>query len=133
LVVEQEKAPAEQKNMFGAAINTADLITAALNDRDTALANLKTSQSVAGGRKLEAPARKETISQGIHSDGVKVKDIGRAEAVAAERDREKQFIAQGAAETKGDQNAMTSMALNQWNKRAADWRQKIAASYSQIK
>jgi hypothetical protein len=133
LVVEEEKAPAEQKNMFAAAINTADLITAAMNDRDTALGNLKTSQAVAGGRQLESPARKETISQGIKSDGVKVKDIGRAEAVAAERDRERQFIAQGAAATKGDQNAMTAMATNQWTQRAAAWRQKIAASYSQIK
>jgi len=133
LVVEQEKADPKQKNMFTAAINTTDLITAALNDRDTALGNLKTSQAVAGGRKLESPARKETISQGIKSDGVLVKDVGRAAAVNAERDREKQFLRQAAAETKGDQNAMTAMANNQWNQRAAEWRQKIAASYSQIK
>jgi hypothetical protein len=128
LVVEQEKAAPEQKGMFTAAINTADLITAALNDRDTALANLKSSQAVAGGRKLEKPSRKDNLAQGIHGDG-----IGKAEAVAVERDREKQFLRQAAKETAGDQNAMSAMAINQWNQRAAGWRQKIAASYSQIK
>jgi hypothetical protein len=128
LVVEQEKADAKLKNMFTAAINTADLIVAALNDRDAALANLKTSQSVAGGQKLEAPSKKDNLAQGIHGGG-----IGKAEAVAVERDREKQFQRQAAKQTGADQNAMTSMAMNQWNQRAAAWRQRIAASFSQIK
>lgn len=128
LVVEQEKADPKFKNMYTAAINTADLIVAAVNDREAALANLKTSQSVAGGHKLESSSKKDNLAQGIHGGG-----IGKAEAVAVERDREKQFQRQAAKETGGDQNAMTAMAMNQWNQRAAAWRQRIAASFSQIK
>lgn len=127
-VIEQEKAAPNLKNMYTAAITTTDTIVAALNDREAALANLKTSQSVAGGAKLEQPSKKDNLAQGIHGGG-----IGKAEAVAVERDREKQFQRQAAKTTGADQNAMTAMAMNQWNQRATAWRQRISASFSQIK
>jgi hypothetical protein len=128
LVVEQTKASAEAKNMYTAAINTADLITAALQDREKALADLRSSTAVQGTGKLEEQGRKDNIAQGIKGD-----HIGKAAAVIMERDREREANAKAAARSGHDQNAMTAMAANQWDQRAIAWRQKIAGSYSQIK
>jgi len=128
LMVELTKAPPEQKNMYTAAVNTADQITAALNDREQTLHNLQSSTAVKGTGKLEAPARKDNIAQGIKGD-----HIGKAAAVIEERDREKQFIAQGAAQNANGQKAMSSMAANEWDQRAIAWRTKIDSFYSQIK
>jgi hypothetical protein len=114
--------------MYTAAVNTADLITAALNDREKALGDLKASQAVRGSGKLEEQSRKDNLAQGIKGGG-----IGKAESVAVERDRERQAAAKAAARSGADQKALTAMAANQWNQRATGWRQKIAASYSQIK
>ncbi|MEP6672060.1 MAG: hypothetical protein ABJF10_23050 [Chthoniobacter sp.] len=126
--VELTKAPAEQKNMYTAAINTADLINAALEDRNKALNDLHTSQVVRGSGKLEEKSRKDNIAQGIHGDG-----LGKAVAVIEERDREKAAAKQAAARSGADQNALGAMAANQWNQRATLWHQKIAGAYSQIK
>lgn len=127
-VSEASSAPAEKKNLYTAAINTVDLINAALDDRTKTLTNLHASQAVGASSTLEQQARKDNLAQGIKGGG-----IGKAEAVAVERDREKQQIrrADGRAGTSG--NAMTSMAMNQWNQRAADWHQRIAAAYAQVK
>lgn len=127
-VVEQEKAPDDQKHMFTAAIGTADLITAALNDRQKMLGDLGASKAVKGSGKLEEQGRKDNIAQGIHGGG-----IGKAVAVAAERDREREANAKAKGRAVGNDKAMTAMTANEWNQRAIDWRQKISVAYGQIK
>ncbi|HSI14075.1 MAG TPA: hypothetical protein VK961_18655 [Chthoniobacter sp.] len=125
---QQESAPDDQKGKFKAAVATCDVISAALEDREKTLGNLESSAAVKGGGKLEAPAKKDNLEQGLHG-GSTAKAVG----AIVERDRERQAIAQGKAHAKGNDNALTSMAVNQWNQRAIDWRQKIVANYSQIK
>lgn len=125
---EATSAPAEKKNLYTAAINTVDLINAALDDRTKTLTNLQSSQAVGASGTLEQQARKDNLAQGIHGGG-----IGKAEAVAVERSREKQQIREANGRAAASGNAMTSMAMNQWSQRSADWRQRIAASYAQVK
>ena len=125
---QQESAPDDQKAKFKAAIATCDAISAALDDREKTLGDIKSSSAVGNGGKLEAPAKKDNLTQGIHG-GSTAKAVGSI----VERDRERQAIAQGNARAAGGDHALTSMAANQWNKRAIDWRQKIVANYSQIK
>ncbi len=125
---QQETAPDDQKGKFKAAITTCDFISAALDDREKTLGDVKSSAAVGNGGKLEAPAKKDNLTQGIHG-GSTAKAVGSI----VERDRERQSIAQGNARAAANDNALTSMAANQWNKRAIDWRQKITAAYSQIK
>jgi hypothetical protein len=125
---QMEAAPDDQKGKFKAAINTCDFISAALDDREKTLGDVRSSAAVANGGKLEAPAKKDNLTQGIHG-GSTAKAVGSI----VERDRERQAIAQGNARAAAGDNALTSMAANQWNKRSIEWRQKITASYSQIK
>jgi hypothetical protein len=127
-VSDASSAPAEKKNLYTAAINTVDLINAALDDRTKALGNLHSSQAVGASGTLEQQSRKDNLAQGIHGGG-----IGKAEAVAVERNREKQEIKRADGRAGASGNAMTSMAMNQWTQRATDWRQRIAASYGQVK
>jgi hypothetical protein len=125
---EASSAPAEKKNLYTAAINTVDLISAALDDRSKSLTNLHSSQAVGASGTLEQQSRKDNLAQGIKGSG-----IGKAEAVAVERDREKQQIHRADGRAGASGNAMTSMAMNQWNQRASDWHQRIAAAYAQVK
>lgn len=125
---QQETAPEEQKGKFKAAVATCDTISAALEDREKTLGNLASSAAVKGGGKLEAPAKKDNLEQGLHGGST-----ARAVGAIVERDRERQAIAQGKAQARAGDNALTSMAANQWNQRAIDWRQRIVASYGQIK
>jgi hypothetical protein len=128
-VVEQEKAAdAHLKNMYGAAIQTCDTISAALEDRGKVLGDLSTSQTINPDGKLNAPAKKDNLTQGIHSDG-----FGKAVGSIVERDRERQAIAKGEAQNRANGTALTAMAANQWNTRSAQWKQQIAAAYGQIK
>ncbi|MEI9894418.1 MAG: hypothetical protein WDN28_11185 [Chthoniobacter sp.] len=127
-VVNLEKASAEQKNMYTAAINTADLISAALDDRNKAMGDLHSSQAVKGSGKLEEQARKDNIAQGIPGDR-----IGKAASVIMERDREMEANRKAAARSAADQKALGAMAVNEWGQRATGWRQRIGASYSQIR
>lgn len=127
-VAEAASALPEKQSLYANAVKTVDLISAALDDRTQALANLKSSQAVGTSSTLEQQARKDNLAQGIHGGG-----IGKAEAVAVERGREKQQIKRADGRAGASGNAMTSMAMNQWTQRAADWRQRISASYSQVK
>lgn len=121
-------APPEKQSLYANAVKTVDLISAALDDRTNALTNLKSSQAVGTSSTLEQQSRKDNLAQGIHGGG-----IGKAEAVAVERDREKQQIKRADARAGASGNAMTSMAMNQWTQRATEWRQRISASFSQVK
>jgi hypothetical protein len=125
---EQEKAPAEAKAKWAAALQTCDLLSAALEDRSKVAGDRQASTSITGSGKLEEPSRKDNLTQGI-------KGGSRAKAVGAivERDRERQAIAKGEAHAANDHSALNAMTLNQWNKRSAEWRQKIFAAYGQIK
>jgi hypothetical protein len=124
----REQAPDEKKRVFDAAIKTSDLIGAALEDRGRALGDLEASQAVKNDGKLNAPSKKDNLAQGIHGG-----DLTRAIGTIVERRREKQFIAKGEAETAANDHALSAMTVNQWNKRAAQWRDQIAAAFSQIK
>jgi len=128
LVAAASSAPPEKQNLYASAVKTVDLISAALDDRTKALMNLKSSQAVGTSSTLEQQARKDNLAQGIHGGG-----IGKAEAVAVERDREKQQIKRADGRAGASGNAMTSMAVNQWSQRSTEWRQRIAASFSQVK
>jgi hypothetical protein len=127
-VVEQEKATDDAKKMFGAAIRTADLISAALEDRGKVAGDLQASRAVASDGKLQDPAKKDNLAQGIKGG-----EFSKAVGSVVERDREKQAIARGKAQNAANGNAMTAMAANQWNQRATQWHDQIAAAYSQIK
>jgi hypothetical protein len=125
---EMDAAPDDKKAKFKAAVATCDLISAALDERQKVLADLGSSQAVAGGGKLEAPAKKDNLTQGIHGTGT-------AKAVGAivERDRERQAVAQGKAHAAANDNALTAMAANRWTQRSIEWRQKIVGAYTQIR
>jgi hypothetical protein len=123
-----EQAPAEKKPLFTAAIKTTDLIGAALQDRDRVLGNLGTSRAIAPEGKLQEPASKDNLEQGIKGGG-----LAKAVGGIVERDREKQAIAKGEAQNAANGKALTAMASNQWNQRAAAWHDQIAAAYSEIK
>jgi hypothetical protein len=128
-VVEAEKAAdAHLKGMYAAAVQTCDTISAALEDRSKVLGDLSTSSTINPDGKLNAPAKKDNLTQGIHSDG-----FGKAVGSIVERDRERQAIADGKAQNKANGNALTAMAANQWNTRSAQWKQQIAAAYGNIK
>ena len=128
-VVEQEKAAVPNlKNMYGAAVQTCDVISAALVDRAKAAGDLSTSKTINPDGKLTEPAKKDNLTQGIHSDG-----FGKAVGAVVERDRERQAIAKGEAQNRANGTALTSMAANQWNTRSAQWKQQIANAYSHIK
>ena len=128
-VVEQEKAAdAHLKGMYGAAVQTCDTISAALEDRGKIAGDLKTSQTINPDGKLNEPAKKDNLTQGIHGDG-----FAKAVGSVVERDRERQAIAKGEAQNRANGTALTAMAANEWNTRSAQWKQQIAAAYSQIK
>ncbi len=127
-VVEQEKAADDAKKMFAAAIKTTDLISAALEDRGKVAGDLNASHAVASDGKLQDPAKKDNLTQGIKGG-----DLAKAVGSIEERDREKQGIARGHAQNVASGNAMSAMAANQWNQRATQWHDQIAAAYSQIK
>jgi hypothetical protein len=127
-VIEQEKAADNLKPMFAAAIKTADLIAKALEERGNAAGDINTSRSVASDGKLNEPAKKDNLTQGIHGDG-----LAKAVGSVVERDREKQFIARGQAQTAAGDHSMSAMAVNEWNKRAAQWHETITGAYGQIK
>jgi hypothetical protein len=128
-VVEQEKAADPKlKGMYGAAVQTCDVISAALEDRGKVTGDLKTSQTINPDGKLNEPAKKDNLTQGIHGDG-----FAKAVGSVVERDRERQAIAKGEAENRANGHALTAMAANQWNTRSAQWKQQVAAAYSQIK
>jgi hypothetical protein len=126
--VEMEKAPENLKKMYAAAIKTCDLITAALEDRGKIAGDLSASQAVNSDGKLQDPAKKDNLTQGIHGGG-----LAKAVGSVVERDREKQAIARGQAQNAANGNALTAMSANQWNQRATAWHNQIAAAYSEIK
>ena len=125
---EREKAADDKKGLFDAAIKTSDLISAALEDRGKVVGDLNASASVSSDGKLQDPAKKDNLTQGIKG-GSTAKAVGSV----VERDREKQAIARGEAQNAANGNALSSMAANQWNQRAAQWHDQIAAAYGQIK
>jgi hypothetical protein len=128
-VVEAEKAAdAHLKGMYAAAVQTCDAISAALEDRSKVLGDLSTSSTINPDGKLNAPAKKDNLTQGIHGDG-----FAKAVGSVVERDRERQAIADGKAQNKANGSALTAMASNQWNTRSAQWKQQIAGAYGNIK
>lgn len=127
-IVQATGAPPEKKNLFVAAINTSDLIAAALNDREKTLGDLAASSSVANSGKLEELARKDNLTQGIHGGG-----LAKAVGSEVERDREREANAKAARRAAQGDHAIQSMAANEWNQRAIAWRQRISDSFSQIR
>jgi hypothetical protein len=127
-VGQREKAADDQKGLFDAAIKTSDLISAALEDRGKVVGDLNASASVNSDGKLQDPAKKDNLTQGIKGGS-----LSKAVGSIVERDREKQAIARGEAQNAANGHALSSMAANQWNKRAAQWHDQIAAAYGQIK
>jgi hypothetical protein len=125
--MKQSDAPAEKKGRFTAAMKTCDLLSSALTERQTTLGNLASSQAVKGDGALNDPAKKDNLTQGIHGYGW-AKAVGSVE----ERDRERAAQHKAAQETKATDNSLQSMAENQWNQRAIQWRQAIAGAYAGI-
>jgi hypothetical protein len=128
IVVKSEKATNENIPAFNAALRTCDLLSAALADRSKTLGDLQASGAVKNGGKLEEPARKDNLTQGIRGDG-----FAKAVGSVVERDRERAANAKAAKRAANSDNALTAMAENQWNQRSAQWTSQIAAAYGEIK
>lgn len=125
--MQQSDAPAEKKGRFAAAMKTCDLLTAALTERQKTLGDLASSKAVKSDGELNDPAKKGNLTQGIHGRG-----LAKAVGSIVERDRERAAEHKAGQETKAGDNALNSMAENQWNQRAIQWRQSIASAYAGI-
>jgi hypothetical protein len=133
LIVRQELAaklaaspPAEQTS-FNAAIAACDALTAALNDRQKALGNFQASAAVTGTGALNQGPRKDNLGQGLHGG-----EFARAVGEVVELDRERDRAKQARQQTAAGNHALSAMAVNAWNTRAAQWRQVITAKYAAI-
>lgn len=125
---EREKAAEGDRAKFNAAIATCDAIGAALDERQKVIGDLESSQAVQGSTKIEQPARKDNLTQGIKG-GSTAKAVGSI----VERDRERQAAADAKARTAAGNDAMTAMAENRWNKQALELRKRIIDAYAGIK
>lgn len=124
----QSEAPDDRKPSFAAAAATCDLLTAAVDERQRTVGDITASRQVKGSGKLDEPSRKETLTQGIQG-GSTAKAVG----AIVERDRERQFLADGRARSGSAEAALEAMALNRWNQRSLELRRKIAAAYAQVR
>ncbi len=120
-------APDAEKPKYSAAIVTVDKITAALDERQKTLGNVKSSAAVEGTSKLDQGPRKDNASQGIKGR------LARAVGEVQERKRENTANrkAQRAAASRDD--SLTAMSENHWNKRSIELRQGIIDAYSKVK
>jgi hypothetical protein len=121
------KAPADQKALFAAAVRTCDLINAALEERGKVIGDIKASKANPVTGRLEEPARKDNLQQGLDGGST-----ARAVGSIVERDREREAQARAAQRAASGDQAMTSMSINRWTKRAVEWKQAIVAAYGQI-
>jgi hypothetical protein len=128
IVVEREKAADSKTAPFDAALRTCDLISAALAERSNVLGDLKASGAVVNDGRLEEPARKDNLTQGIKGGS-----FAKAVGSIVERDREREANEKAAQRAAHSDHALTAMAENNWNKRSAEWMQQIAAAYGGIK
>jgi hypothetical protein len=127
-VSRQNTADEAGKARFGAAVATCDALTAALDERQKVLGDIRTSQTVKGSGKLDQGPRKDDLTQGIQG-GDKAKAVG----AIVERDREKAANRKAAAQAAKNGNALTAMSMNQWNQRSIELKKKVTNSYAAIK
>ena len=127
-VAEKEKAAEGDRARFEAAIATCDRLSGALDERQKVLGDIRASQAVQGSGKLDAGPRKDNLTQGIKGG-----DEAKAVGAIVEHKREKAAARAAKNQAAANDDALTSMSANRWNKRAIELRQQITASYAQIK
>lgn len=126
--VQRDKAQDADRPKFDAAIATCDRLTAALDERQKVLGDIRAAQAVQGSGKLESGPRKDNLTQGING-GSTAKAVG----AIVERDREKAAARAAKKSAAKSDDALTAMSANRWNKRSIELRQQITASYAKIK
>jgi hypothetical protein len=124
---EREKSEPAGRGKFDAAMATCDVLAQALAERQAVLGDLTSSKSVQGSGKMEEAGRKDNLQEGLKGGG-----ISKAVGTVVERNREREANAKAAARTAANDNAMTAMAVNRWNKRSLEWKTAVNESYGRI-
>ena len=89
---------------------------------------MNASAAVAGSGKLEEGPRKDNLAQGIKG-GSTAKAVGSV----VERDRERGENHQAKVSAARTDNALSAMAVNNWNKRTIELRKQVTDAFARIK
>lgn len=114
----EQRAKAENRAPYDAAIQTADLIASAVDERAKVYAQIKASEPVTGDTRLGAH-RADELPKG---------KWGRITGLARERDEK----AEAAARAAREDDSFTAAARKRWVDRKVELRKQISASYARI-
>ena len=117
--------PLDQPGL-NAAVATCDAISAALDERQKTLGQIRAAAAVKNSSDL-GRRRKDNVAQGVHGNGT-AKAVG--SIVEARRERDEKRDAQRKADD--DDRALTAAAENRWNERSIELRRQITAAYARI-
>jgi hypothetical protein len=121
----RESAEGPQKAALNAAIATCDRLTAALDERSKALAQVRANMTVKGSDDL-----------GERTKDSLVKDIrpgrGRGRAAEVELKREQREKGEARREAIERDQSMTARSVQRWNERTTELRKQITEAYSRI-
>jgi hypothetical protein len=112
---------------YDAAIATCNLLLAAIDERDRTASSIRASAAVHGSEKINAPARKDALNQGVRG-GDLAKAVGESEEGRRERDEKRA----GHRQTVETDETMTAAAVERWKKREVELRGQITAAYAKI-